>query len=69
MTPAMRTTLAPTKKTITPITNRLLYAGSLCLLVWASVGGAGEDITQIILDFSGKGAIVSDPCVLKLYAS
>lgn len=33
MTPAIRTTFAPTKKTITPITIRRLHAGSLCLLV------------------------------------
>lgn len=63
MTPAIRTTLAPTKKTMTPITNRRLYTGSLCLVVCGSDRGAGEDIAQIILDFSGKAAIVFDPCV------
>ena len=63
MTPVIRTTFAPTKKTITPSSNRRLDAGSLCLFFWSSGRGAGEDIAQIILDFSSKAVIVSDPCV------
>ena len=63
MTPAIRTTLIPTKKTITPITDSRLYTGSLNLLVWGSDRGVAEDIGQIVLDFSGKAAIVCVPCV------